>query len=266
MSFAEIPERKEFGEFKQTYFLKVIPNVPTRIRILDDHAYRVYKHFIPSQRVSIVCLGEDECPVCIQNRKLIDASPGVPYSRLDGFISKQNRYLVNVYNRTEVKITPEGNVVYPKMNGLFPAAHDGVDITQIKPQPLNRVEVLERGVTLFGQFNAIYESVVDQETGEPLGLNNFDLVLTASGKGRNMNIAVIPAVQFNDEVSVDPEDLYALEAVPLQLSPDETWRLLNGEQLRDILEHRHAEDAELVSAEKVVAGELDSDTLNLFDE
>lgn len=264
MSFAEIPERQEFGEFKPTHFLKVIPNVPIRIRILDDSAYRVYKHFIPRQRVSILCLGEDTCPVCIQNKKLVADNPNVPYSRIQGFITRQNRYLVNVYNRTEVKVAPSGDIVYPQMNGQFPPQHGNEDLTKIEAKPLNRVEVLERGVTLFSQFNAINESIVDQETGKPLGLQTFDLVLTAQGKDRNMTITVIPTTHFNDEIIVDPEDLYPLEAVPLQLAPDEVWKLLSGHELRDILEARSTEG--LAQTEDEVGGELSQETLNLFDE
>ena len=121
MSFADIPE--EGGrEFKPNQFVKITAGVPLRLRILDKKALHTEKHFLPNQKVSVLCLGDDVCPICINNQKLMRANPDVSPRQLKGLIFRQNRYLVNVLNRTLVKRTPSGNVIFSS-GGQFPS-HD----------------------------------------------------------------------------------------------------------------------------------------------
>jgi hypothetical protein len=204
----------------------------------------VYKHYLPLQKVSVVCLGDAHCPICANNRKLVSDNPGIQYTAIKGIIGRQTRFMVNVYNRTLVKITPNGNVVYAQ-NGQFPMqdAASGEIITNIEAKPLNRVEVLERGSKLFAQLNDINKSVTDLETGKPLGLQNFDLVLTSTGTGRNMNTTPIPYPQYNDAVKVNAEELYDIPSIPLKLTEFEINELLRGVQIRDIFSARRAEDS-----------------------
>lgn len=236
--FAHIPERKEFGEFKKVQYLKIIPNVTIRIRILDKAATLTFKHYLPNQRISVVCIGE-ECPICITNRKLIAEHQGIPTNQIKGYYPRNARHSVNVLNRTLVKVSANGEVVYPDMYGKYPkSTASGEDLTKVQAKPLDRVEVLERGNQLFQQFNTYNLNVVD-EKDEPIGIWNYDLVISATGSGRNMVTNVVPQPQKNDVVEVNEDDLYDLENISLKMSADEIWKLLSGVSYSDILSARH---------------------------
>lgn len=259
MVFADIPEQTS-TEFEPTRFTKLVSGNPVRVRILNKEAYRVYKHFLPQQRISIVCLGDGICPICIENQKKIDnAQAGTRYNQIKGYIARQNRYSVNVLNKTLVKETPTGNVIYPQMDGQFPMqdVSTGEMLVNVEPKPLNHVEVLERGPTLFSQLNAINSQIIDEETNEPLGIWNYDVVITATGQGRQMTTNVIPYPQYNEPVDISADDLYVLETIPLQLAPDEIYEVLRGVSLQDVFSARRSEDEENVKAD---LGRLETDS------
>jgi len=267
--FADIPVYDESKrDFKPTKFLKIIPGYPVRIRILSQSAYRVAKHYLPKQKVSLVCLDE-ECPICANNRKLVEANPDTAYNEIAGIIGKQNRYLVNALNRTKVKITASGKVVYAGADGKFPPQHpeSGEDLTNVKATPLNTVEVLERGSTLFGQLNGIHDTIRDDE-GEKIGLTNYDIILTATGKGRQMTVSAVAQPQFNDVVEVAEEDLYDLAKVPMKMSANEIIKLLSGISLQDIFEARKIakEPEELKAIASDVAEDVEDTIAELFDD
>lgn len=240
MSFANIQETQ--SEFKTVGYVKITSGRPLRLRVLDKNAVHLVKHFIPSQKVSIICLGDETCPICQRNQRLIRDNPNLTPRQIRGYISRQNRYMVNVFNRTMVKETPSGNVIYA-MSGQFPT-HDpdtAESLLEINAKPLNRVEVLERGPQLFSQLNAINDSVLD-EAGNPLGLTAYDITITASGSGRKMATNVSPEKDQNDVIDVPDEEKHALETLGIQLAPDEITDLLGGVSLRDIFESRRASE------------------------
>jgi len=267
--FADIPVYDESQrDFKPTRFTKIVPGYPVRVRVLNKGAYRVAKHYLPKQRISVVCL-EENCPICANNRKLALANPGVAYSDIPGIINKQNRFLVNVLNRTKVKTTPTEKVVYAGSDGKFPAQHPetGEDLTQMKATSQNTIEVLERGSKLFSQLNGIYDTVRNEE-GERIGLTNFDIILTAAGKGRQMEVSAVPQPQLNDKVELNEVDLYNLEKVPMKLSEDELIKVLNGIALKDIFSARKAEpkdESELEGIADDVSAEIEDTVEDLFE-
>lgn len=241
MTFADIPDFEQ-GDFKRTEFVKLVSGTTVRLRILDKKAHQVEKHFIPHQRISIMCLGDDLCPVCNNNRKLMAENPDSSPSKIKGFITRQRRYLVNVLNRTQVKETPSGKVVYPRGNDFPPNDPDtGELLVNIEPTSVDRVMVLERGPTLFSQLNAVNDSVVD-DAGNPLGLWNFDIGIHTIGSGRKMVTNVTAYSHFNDVPEVDEEDLYDLETVGIKLAPNEVEKVLGGVSLRDVFAERNASE------------------------
>jgi hypothetical protein len=268
--FADIPVYDETkGDFKKVKFLKIIPGYPVRVRVLNKSAYRVSKHYLPKQKISIVCL-EENCPICANNKKLALQNKDMNYSDIPGIINRQNRFLVNVLNRTKVKTTSTEHVVYAGADGKFPSQHPetGEDLTQIKATSQNTIEVLERGSTLFGQLNGIYDTIRDEE-GNKIGLTNFDIILTASGKGRQMTVSAVAQPQFNDEVKLLDTDLYDLTKVPMKLSEDELIQVLNGVSLQDIFEARKStpkEESELEGIAEDVSLEVEDTIGKLFDD
>lgn len=254
MSFANIPEFE--SNYKSTEYTKLVSGVPQQFRILSEKACHVEKHFLPVTKISVLCLGEETCPVCQNNAKLMQGQPDVSPRQIKGFLAKQNRYSVNVLNRTVVKVAPSGNITFP-IQGQFPTndAHTGELLVNIEAKPFNRVQVLERGPTLFSQLNSINDTVIDPDTGNPIGLWKYDVVITASGSGRKMTTNVIPYPNMNDEVNVPEEDLFALETLGIQLSPEEMMNAVRGVSLRDIFEARRATDDALVIADAQVISE-----------
>ena len=268
--FADIPVYDETKrDFKPTRFLKIIPGYPVRVRVLNRSAFRVAKHYLPKQRISVLCLGE-ECPICANNRKLVESHPGENYSDIPGIIGKQNRFLVNVLNRTKVKTTPTEKVVYAGSDGKFPNQHPetGEDLSSIKAVPQNTIEVLERGSKLFAQLNGIHDTIRDDD-GNKIGLTNFDVILIATGKGKQMEVSAVAQPQFNDKVEILPEDMYDLEKVPMKLSAGEIDKVLSGVSLQDVFEARKEGTPEKEELEHVavdVAEEIEDNIEKLFED
>jgi len=265
--FADIPVYDDTKkDFKPTRFTKIVPGYPLKVRILSQNAYRVSKHYLPKQRVSVICLEED-CPICANNKRLVESHPGVPYNEISGIIGRQNRYLVNVLNRTKTKTTESGKTIFAGSDGKFPAQHPetGEDLTKIKAAPQNTIEVLERGSQLFGQLNGIHDTIRDED-GERIGLTNYDIILTATGKGKGMTTSAVAQPQLNDKVEINDIDLYDLSKVPMKLSADEIIKLIGGVSLQDIFEARkiNKETSELESVADDVAIEVEETINDLF--
>jgi hypothetical protein len=259
--FADIPERDESeSTFKKTYFTKLGAGFPVKLRILDKKAFRIHKHYIPAQRTSVVCLGEDECPVCERNKKLRGEHPDVTPSAIRGYISRQTRYLVNVMNFTLAKVTEEGKVIFADSKNKFPNVIEatGEVLSEIEAKPIRRIEVLERGPTLFGQLNTTNEQVIDEETEEPVGLWNYNIVISATGEGRKMTTNVVPLANENKKVKFNEEDLYDLESVPLRLYADEITMLLGGTTVKDIFALRSATESDLPGEAASADAEVDA--------
>lgn len=266
--FADIPIYDESKrDYKPTRFTKIIPGYPVRIRVLSKNALRVSKHYLPKQKISLVCL-EDECPICANNKKLAESHPGMKYNEIPGIIARQNRFMVNVLNRTKVKTTPTEKVVYAGSDGKFPAQHPetGEDLTKIKAVPQNTIEVLERGSTLFSQLNGIHDTIRDDESNR-IGLTSYDIVLVATGKGKQMEISAVAQPQLNDKVEILETDLYDLEKVPMKMSVGEIEKLLSGVSLQDIFESRKVitEEKELETVAEDVAKDVEDTIDDLFE-
>lgn len=259
MPFATIPERS--GEFKRFAYVKIFTGCQLRLRILDQHAIQTFKHYIPSAKLSVTCLGEERCPICQKNQKLIAENPKLNPRQIRGYIPRQNRYSVNILNRTMVKKTSKGNIIYAIHNQFSPQDPEtGELLTEIEAQPINEVQVLERGPKLFEQFNQINETVIDNETGNPVGLWNYDIVITSTGSGRQMVTNVTPYPDSNDVVNIPVEEKAILESLGILVEPDEMVQLLRGVSLRDVYQARQGEanlsDAKLGELNETVVGQV----------
>lgn len=267
MPFANIIKRDTESNFKKVVFTAVKEGRPVRVRILDNEAIMVYKHFIPGPKASVVCLGQEACPVCINNRKLIEASPGTKPNQIRGYYPRQTRYLVNVLNRTPAKFTSEGFPIFPT-NNVYPAndPKTGESLTGVEPRSVNRVEVLERGVTLFSQLDTINSTLTDVE-GNPLGIWNYDTIFSASGSGTDTVITVTPNVAINDKIDLEAMGLekYDLSQVSMTLSPEDVEKLLRGVSLQDIFaSHKVAETVDGDPVETDLTEDVDRTISELF--
>jgi len=234
--FADIPTGD--STFKKATFTRITSGFPLRIRMLEEKARKVHKHYLPKDKISIECLGR-ECPLCIQNSKLMDENPGKKYNEIRGLIPRQTRFMVNVLNKTLVKTDAFGNVYYAGLDGQFPAqSSSGENLLALKAKPLNAVEILERGVKLFEQLDA-YDAAVAMPDGSRATIANFDIILLASGKDKTMSVTAYPdmasiGTPVADGVEVDKLELYDLLTATIRLSADEITKLLGGISISDI--------------------------------
>lgn len=263
-TFADIPENTGESKFKSTEYVKIQAGFALRLRVLDKRATHQVRHYIPTSKISILCLGDEECPICKKNSALMRENPKAAPREIKGFIARQNRFLVNVLNRTMAKVTLSGKVVYP-IGGQFPGVdtETGEDLSRIEPKPLNRIEVLDKGPELYQQLNMANDQVTDA-TGNPIGLWNFNIGITATGVGRKMKTAIVSYPNENDKVEVKEEDKYVLSTLGIQLTPSEIEKVLTGVSLRDIFAARRADDGGVEVEAVAVSADVQSKINTLF--
>jgi len=238
MSFFDTTRPEKSTSFRKTEHLDLTPG-QTTIRIIDtpEEAYKFHTHYIKG--VSIKCLGED-CPVCASNIRIYAENPD-SYHEIPGWSPKQERYAVNVFDKTPVKICKNCHAEVKKMGPNFSpiCPHCSQPIIAEQEAPLNKIKVLAKGVTLAELLNGIHESVLDAN-GDRLGINTFDIVLYVTGAGKQQNISPIPLTDKRDPVEYRAEDKFDLTKVAIELTPEEIGDLQKGISLRDIFAARRS--------------------------
>lgn len=267
------------SKFKKVEYVKIMTGVPIRLRILNKNIHDKYIHYISSRKLSVVCPGED-CPICLNNRRLYRENPGEKGANIKGIIPRSQRWSAVVYNRTMVKLTSTGEVVYPTANGRFPPVHptSGEILATVKEQPLNQIQVLERGWDLFSQIidrdqkttsgefvyktdkegNLVIENgaPVIEKAPEPIGMENYDIIVEYSGNDKRMVPSVTARPDLDDVVEVT-EDLPELETLGIRLSCPEIEKLLAGVSLSDIYAARRETTTIVSGASKEVEDSVD---------
>jgi hypothetical protein len=284
-SFVEFPDSNFDNDFAKPQYLKYVEGMPLIVRILDDRAYHVQKHWINSQRLSLLCLG-GECPICERNAQIRKEFPKSYWNQRD-YISRSNRYMVNVLDRTPVVVDEETGEEYYARQGNFPTVtSDGSrSLANLEPRPSNTIKILERGKTLFEQLKAYHEEFGEfDEDGNTVsgGLTTFDIKIITLGKGLDKVISPMPLPQNNYDVSEILDEIeqekHDLSTLGILLSPDEVEKVAyRGVSLRDIFAERKAEEESEVAsgtysddtfadAGERVAGLFDVDEDNDWDE
>ena len=273
--FVEFPERADFEVFDRPKYLKFLEGYPSVVRILDNHAQHLRKHWINRLHTSILCLGGDTCPICINNAGIRSENPK-NFRNIRGYIPIQNRYVVNVLDRTPVVIDPEdeNKQEYPSKHGDFPTINsDGTkSLVGLEPQPSNTIKLLERGRTLFEQFLALHQETGEFDDDENLisgGITSFDMKLVTMGEGREKVVSPIALMQNNDDVVPTLDELelapHVLSALGLLLTPEEVERVATGgASLGDIFSKRRSDDESEVNQE--VLADAESKVADLFSE
>jgi len=134
--WVEFPDREQFETFERPQYLSFLEGFPVIVRVLDKRAYHTRKHWLNRQRTSILCLGES-CPICQNNAKIRAENPK-SFRNIRGYIPIQNRYVVNVLDRTPVVIDPETGDEYYARQGKFPTVSDDGErsLAKIEPRPV----------------------------------------------------------------------------------------------------------------------------------
>ena len=165
MSLAQIDAPKAQYDSKKKLYLKLAQG-QTIIRILEDKAEKFYTHYINNSTVQ--CLGDD-CPVCQGNRVIYTEHPN-DFRDIKGYSPKVQKFLINVMDRTLVKVCPTCGAENPKAGNAFPVTcscgvviapvvefnkEDLYDLEDAVPK-LTQEEVAElrRGVSMKDIFSA----------------------------------------------------------------------------------------------------------------
>lgn len=227
------------------------------VRILGDF-HKVYTHWVKRANVVLECLGDD-CPICLNNKRIIADNPD-NFAKAPQWLPRSERHYMNVLDRTDVKICAECQAeVKKEASGKFPAVcSEGHLIVEAEVQPSNKVKVANISKTNALRLKDHQLSTLD-ENGEPVGLENFDVVFMVTRGTERKDIVPMPVSANNDKVEVPADALYDLDNVLVKLDSEEIIQLLKGVALRDIFLARRGEDMEekAVEASEEVQKALD---------
>lgn len=203
------------------------------VRIIDHEPTEYWRYWLSGPRFTN--LGKGRSIVVGKNgpiRQFMDAIG----EEDPAFRKVQHRNLLNVLDRTPVKKTQKGVVVYANGNGKFPSTFEDEDITTQVIAPNDQVLVLDYGATLADAFDMLHENVRGRTTGEPLPLWLFDVKIMTRGTGTDVTRMVLP----HEEQGPLPDNLFALSKYDLAAMcrpmPDAAQeRVLNGDDYAAII-------------------------------
>ena len=241
---SEAPKAKESSKF-----VKIVVGIPVILQVIDPDAVSKWQHWLKDsegKNASVKCTGKATCPVCAKNAQL-----GPDGYKSPAFVKLQKRYMVNVVNLTPVKRGSDGEPYLPMKDKtgklVYPVADvKGNSLAEVKAEPMNEIQILERGPELFSQLDQLNQAVVDPKDADPingmkLGLMNFPVQLMAAGEGRDMKVSVTPLV--GSPLTINSDD-YQSKKVDLSagfaFTTDEVQAILDGVKVSDILAARAA--------------------------
>jgi hypothetical protein len=213
MSFSE--EARSYTETRKrtsAEYVKFTPRHRTVLRMLDDRAKTVWKHWIPQANggrgMGAVCPNVDPqlkvCPI----DKLYADLPKDDEKRKEN--NARRRFVVNVLDRTPHTVCKSCQTVTPPVvNTASPSQKTcvscGADLKGHDFKPLNRVKILEQGPRLFNEsLNAIAEM---QKADLGKDITEYDITFTTQGEGRDRRITAIPQdpKELEPDALIDPE-------------------------------------------------------------
>lgn len=236
-----------------------------RVRLLGN-PNRVFTHFLRG-KATIQCLGRD-CPIC-QNNKSIKTEHPDDFRNVSGYNNSSPRHYINILDRTPVKVCPEcqtenkANIA----NEFAPSCSKcQTFITDVEPMPSGKVKVINISQTNADTLNTLNNTIHNKD-GEPIGIENMDIIFMATQSGSRKNIAPMPDTNATDEVEVPEDTLYDLESLVIKLEPDEIIQLQKGVSLRDIFVARRGEELsdEVTAVESELNETVAKEVADLFD-
>ena len=228
-------------EYKKTRWLFPRPG-KYQIRVLDTGYVSKYTHWIKSGlRASVVeCLGPEECPICIDNSKIIAENPD-NFRDVAGFIPYTVTCYVNVFDKTLVKTDPvsgEENNAGPDGQFALTSWGSKESIVNIEPAPSNKVKVFSRGKTVFDTI-ADYDVTIQETTG--MNITEYDLTLVVRPRDGTIgsNLSIVPQPHLKALLVLpEGEERFDLSKVTIKLQPDEIREFQRGVSLKDIFASR----------------------------
>lgn len=217
------------------------------VRVLEEDYKTFYVHWISTGRggYNIACLGSDDCPICIDNFKIIAEHPE-DFRSIKGWNGRRKSCYVNVLDRTLVKKCANcGGENNANQNGDYqPACWScNESIMDVIAEPSNTVKIFSRGPETFEQLES-YDATIFQARG--VNLTEYDLQFILKPRDNNStgsNLTILPLPDSNAPVEYE-EPLYELENALVRLSASEIREAQSGVALRDIFKARGQSDQE----------------------
>lgn len=246
MSFFDTTYENQKSFNKPVYF-KLTPGKHT-MRILGAHI-KIFTHWLPAQRVAILCLNKD-CPICKKNQLIMMEHPD-DFSKQPGFLTRQPRHLMNILDKTLVKVCPKCQTeIKAPPSDVFPPTCTNPDcgelLTNVQPIPSDKVKVLNLNNTDATNLNNMSMGHLDKDRKE-YPLTDYDINWVVS-KAPNNKVLASPFPGEHGEVAVKAEALFDLTKVTLTLTPEEIEEALKGVQIRDIFLARKSAKAAVTEA------------------
>ena len=222
--FARIPEKIEF---KKASYVSIKAGKPVLFQLLDERAKDFYVHTL-------------RLPNNFYLKVVHDPTSELHTSKaFNEQYKPRTVYRTNVLNVTPVVVSPSGNV-YNAFNGRGSVPEkdptDGSDLTQIEIRPWNEVQILERGVMLFGQINSQIDTLM--HTRENFNHREMVFQIQATGSGRQMQTVVFHRPDI-EALSAEILEGFELNDISLPIySDDEVRLLMSGVSLKDIYQAR----------------------------
>lgn len=218
-------------------FVKLDEDRPVTVQILQDRATQYYVYWFKDSSgswVKYISPGLNTCPVVERNRLVGKESPK--------YVRASRKYAVMVHDVTPKITCPECEADYWPQDKVK-ECDCGEALKGVKPAPVNKLRILERGYRLFSQLNSLVDTVTDAD-GEALELTQYPVMIVRKGSGNETTTTPIPQLHLP---AVDPDDLEEdfldLPYDSLRLTPEEVLSILdNGVPLSDIFEARRAEN------------------------
>jgi len=241
MLFGDVKPRETAQNFKKTEFLSIKMPGKYVVRILESPVL-VSTHFV-NNKYPIKCLGE-KCPICANNKRIIMQNPE-NFRDIRGYLPRNDRYMLNVYDKTEVKVCSNCKKEVNAIDGNFPPVCGcGTYIINEVSHPSNRIKVFSMTADHAVQLQMI-EKARQTPEGEPIGLDTYDLVLLAAMSNKKMNWTPMPEPSANTPLGITSEQLKEFltpkEKFAIVLDEGEINSLLKGVALKDIFVARKAE-------------------------
>jgi phage FluMu protein Com len=225
-------------ENRVSRWLSVDEGAPVVVQVLDEHPTHVYTHWMADgegRRLGFTCLGNEKCPVCQRNNRINWDKDHADY------VSRGNRYRVNVLDLTPVIECPECGSVYYETAAPATCNADGcgANLRDIDSEPLMEVRILEKGPRIMQHLDAL-DNDEHPLTGEVMRLQEFPVRMSARGTGLDKVTTISP--QMPRDIDVEMFDKYDLDEVGLTLTADEIEYVMNGGTYSDIFSARSAEE------------------------
>lgn len=239
MPFSEEPRTySETRNRTSTSYVKFSPDYRVVLRILDNRARVIWKHWLPmangGKGFAVNCPNTSSqvrpCPV----DKLIETMAEDDPKRKE--FSARRRFVVNVLDRTPYTVCESCANPTPGKKCQFCKA----DISKNEFEPLNKVKILEGGPELFNKTLNPIEKMYAEDYG--VGIDDYDLVFMTQGVGRDRKIAANPlkVEALPEDVFLDAEGerqkLFDLELLSEPTTVEEIEAYLRGATIKEVNE------------------------------